>query len=158
MITKDMVVTFHYTLKDDDGNVMDQSQQGQPLAYLHGHKNIIPGLEKNLDGLNSGDKKEITVSAEQGYGNYDANLAFKVEKKHFGAEAVEPGMMAEFETPQGPLVAVITKIEEDMVFLDANHPMAGKTLHFEVEIAEIRDATQEELSHGHPHGPGGHHH
>jgi len=156
MITKDMVVSFNYTLTDESGTTLDQSG-GEPLAYLHGHQNIIPGLENELANLNKGDKKKVTVPPDQGYGTYNAQLRFTLPKTQLGGEP-EVGMMVQMSSPEGSVLATIVGMEDDQVHLDANHPLAGKTLHFDVEITDIRKATAEELEHGHPHGEGGHHH
>lgn len=156
-ITKDMVVSIHYTLKDDEGNTLDQSAN-DPLAYLHGHSNIIPGLENALAELKTGDKKVISVPPEQGYGLYNEQLKFTLPKEQLGGDTPEPGMMVQMTSPEGSALATIVSVDDKQVHLDANHPLAGKTLHFDVTVAEVRPATQEELQHGHPHGPGGHHH
>lgn len=157
-ITKDKVVSMNYTLKDDAGKVLDSSQ-GEPLQYLQGHQNIIPGLERALDGLNVGAKKQVTVKADDGYGQYNPSLKFAVPADSFGGQPPQEGMMVQLSSPEGqPFVAKIVEVSPENVVLDANHPLAGQDLHFDVEITEVRDATQEELAHGHPHGPGGHHH
>ena len=157
MITKDMVVSINYTLKDDAGTTLDQSAE-DPLAYLHGHNNIIPGLESALDSLKKGDTKKVSVAPEQGYGVYNEQLKFSMPKEQLGGEDPQLGMMVQMTSPEGSALATIVGVDEKQVHLDANHPLAGKTLHFDVEIADIRPATAEELQHGHPHGVGGHHH
>lgn len=158
MISDNKVVSMNYTLTDDKGEVLDSSE-GEPLEYLQGHGNIIPGLEKALTGLKTGDKKKIMVSPADGYGVYDPELKLTLEKKQFGRQKPETGMTLELHSDDGHVMqATITSIEGDTVHLDANHPLAGKTLHFDVEISGVRDATKDELEHGHPHGPDGHHH
>lgn len=158
IIAKDMVVSMNYTLKDKQGEVIDASGE-EPLQYLQGHQNIIPGLEAALEGLKPGDKKQVVVPAEQGYGTYNDELKVTIPKAQFNqGEEPEVGMLVQLDSPQGPMMAQIISIEENSVHLDLNHPLAGEELHFEVEIAAIREASQEELAHGHPHGPGGHHH
>jgi FKBP-type peptidyl-prolyl cis-trans isomerase SlyD len=158
MITKDKVVSFQYTLKDNEGNVLDASQD-KPLSYLHGHQNIIPGLENELSGLDVGAKKQVTVAPEQGYGEYRDELKMALPLAQFGARKPEVGMMVQLGTPNGDtMMATIVGIANNQAYLDGNHPLAGQTLHFDVEIVDIRDASSEEISHGHPHGPGGHHH
>lgn len=158
MITADKVVALQYTLRDREGNVLDASN-GQPLEYLHGHNNIIPGLEKVLTGLNIGDKTQATVPPEEGYGVYRPDLQFAIGLEQFGEQQPQPGMMVQLSSEEGDTIAArIVGVENQQVLLDANHPLAGQDLHFEVEVTEIREASQEELAHGHPHGPHGHHH
>lgn len=157
MVTDNKVVALDYTLKDDDGNVLDASK-GDPLHYLHGHQNIVPGLERELTGLKVGDKKQIKVSAEDGYGSYDDKLRFRVPAERFSGRP-EVDMMVELRDRSGQgMVARVAEVGPEGVVLDANHPLAGRNLNFEVEIKEVRDATSDELDHGHAHGPGGHHH
>jgi FKBP-type peptidyl-prolyl cis-trans isomerase SlyD len=158
-IAEDKVVSIHYTLKDAGGTVLDASAGGQPLAYLHGAGNIIPGLESALEGCQTGDKLSVTVEPAEGYGERDERLVQAVPRSAFkGVKELAPGMQFQAQGPQGTRLVVVTQVATDVVTVDANHPLAGQTLHFEVEIAEVRDATSEELEHGHVHGPGGHHH
>jgi FKBP-type peptidyl-prolyl cis-trans isomerase SlyD len=158
-IGEDKVVSIHYTLTDSGGSVLDSSSGNEPLLYLHGAGNIIPGLESALEGKVSGDKLSVTIEPEQGYGTRDERLVQAVPRSAFkGVEQLAPGMQFQAQGPQGTRLVVITQVTSDIVTVDANHPLAGQTLHFEVEITEVRDATAEELEHGHVHGPGGHHH
>lgn len=158
-ICGDKVVTIHYTLKSDGGEVLDASAGGEPLAYLHGFGNVIPGLESALEGKSTGDKLSVTVSPEQGYGLRDEGLVQSVARAAFkGVEQLVPGMRFHAGGSQGSAVVIVTQVEKDLVTVDANHPLAGQTLHFEVEVAGVRDATREELEHGHVHGAGGHDH
>ena len=158
-ITRDSVVSIHYTLKNDSGEVIDSSAGGEPLAYLHGHGNLIPGLERELTGKNPGDKLQVTVPAAEGYGEYDPQLVQRVPRRALkGIADVRVGMRLQAHTPQGPRALTVTQLNGDMVTLDGNHPLAGKNLNFEVEVAAVRGATEEELAHGHVHGAGGHHH
>lgn len=153
-VTDDKVISIKYRLTSDTGEVLDESQD-EPLEYLHGHDNIVPGLEKALDGLDVGAKKKVTVQPEDAYGAYDEDLQMTAELAEFGDDVPEVGMVIELEDDDGEVVeALVTKIEKDLVHLDANDPLAGKTLHFEVEIVDIREATPDELEHGHPHGDG----
>lgn len=154
-ITKDKVAQIHYTLKDAEGKVLDSSEGGDPLNYLHGAGNLIPGMEEGLEGKSQGDKFKLKVTPEKGYGTHDKSLIQKVPRSSFGAGQVEKGM--KFQTNRGQVVTV-TETSLDSVTVDGNHPLAGKILFFDVEVVGIRNATQEELSHGHVHGPGGHHH
>jgi len=158
-ISKDSVVTIHYTLKGDDGKVIDSSEGGDPLTYLHGHGNLVPGLESELEGKNTGDKLTATVKPDQGYGEYDKALVQQIPRRALqGIGNPKVGMRLRSQTPQGPRDFEITRMVGDMVTVDGNHPLAGKNLNFDVDVVEIREATQEELVHGHVHGPGGHHH
>ena len=159
MIIEDKrVVLMDYKLTDNDGNVIDQSEK-EPLAYLHGSGQIIPGLEKELAGKTVGDELKVTVSPEEGYGEFDQSLLTKVEKQHLaGIPNLEVGMQVQGESPEGVAVFTVKEITDTEVTLDANHPLAGQTLNFDVKVVEVREATEEELSHGHAHGVGGAHH
>ncbi|MGL5251699.1 MAG: FKBP-type peptidyl-prolyl cis-trans isomerase [Moraxella sp.] len=159
-INNNQVVQFHYTLKDDEGNIIDQSPEGQPLAYLHGYQNIIPGLEAQLVGKAVGDKFTASVEPADAYGEFDDAAVQEVPRENFqGVDNIQAGMQFQSQTEDGHVMLVTVKdVQDDMVIVDANHPLAGKKLHFDVEIADIREATPEELQHGHAHGAGGHHH
>jgi FKBP-type peptidyl-prolyl cis-trans isomerase SlyD len=156
-IVKGKVVGFSYHLKNSKGTTLDQSEE--PLLYLHGEGNIVPGLERELEGLKDGDSKKVEVSPEDGYGAYDESLVFQVPKAELPPEAeLEIGMEFQTDTADGRMVLFVQEIRENDVVLNGNHPLAGETLHFDVTIRTIRDATAEEKMHGHVHGPGGHHH
>ncbi|QPJ62343.1 MAG: peptidylprolyl isomerase [Candidatus Nitronauta litoralis] len=157
MIADGKVVTLHYTLKDEGGEVIDQSSKEHPFAYIHGAGQIVPGLEKELVGAGTGDKKEVKVTPDEGYGEVNPELEFKVERSNFPADKeLEEGMQFSAEMKDGRQVPfIITKLDGDDVHINGNHPLAGKTLHFSVEVGNIRDATDEEKSHGHVHGEGG---
>jgi len=158
-ITQDQVVSIHYTLRNDAGEIIDRSAEGQPLAYLHGHGNLIPGLERELTGKNTGDRLQVRIAPAEAYGDYDSALVQRVPRRALkGIADVRVGMRLQAQTSQGARAVTVTDISGDMVTLDGNHPLAGKTLNFEVEVAGMRAATGEELSHGHVHGAGGHHH
>ncbi|WKE66690.1 peptidylprolyl isomerase [Gallaecimonas kandeliae] len=158
-ISKDKVVTIHYTLKDDAGTVLDTSAGGEPLVYLHGHGNLIPGLESELEGKAAGDALDVTVAPEHGYGPYHQELVQEVPRSAFqGVDAIEAGMRFTAQTDAGPRTVVVRDVTDETVTVDGNHPLAGQFLHFSVEIVELRDAEEEELAHGHVHGAGGHHH
>jgi FKBP-type peptidyl-prolyl cis-trans isomerase SlyD len=158
-ITQDQIVSIHYTLKDDAGEVIDSSGPGEPLTYLHGHGNLIPGLERELTGKSAGDKLSVMIAPADGYGEYDRELVQRVPRRALkGVPDLKVGMRLQAQTPAGPRPVTVTHLAGDMVTLDGNHPLAGKNLNFEVSITAVRDATEEELSHGHVHGPGGHHH
>lgn len=153
------VVSFHYTLTNDRGEILDSSNGANPLAYLHGAGNIIPGLEKALLGKIAGDKLNVTVAPAEAYGERDARLVQDVPRRAFqGIKDIKAGMSFTAEGPHGPTRVVVTRVSGDMVTVDGNHPLAGETLTFSVEIAEVREASEEEMAHGHVHGAGGHHH
>ena len=152
------VVSFHYTLTNAQGDVLDQSQD-QPMPYLHGAGNIIPGLEKELAGKKVGDKLTVKVPAAEAYGEYHEQLVNDVPREAFqGVDQIEPGMQFQANTPEGVQVITVKAVNGDQVTVDANHPLAGQDLNFDVEIVDVRDATEEESAHGHVHGAGGHHH
>jgi len=158
-ITQDQVVSIHYTLTDDAGEILDHSAEGEPLAYLHGRGNLIPGLERELTGKSAGDKLRVKIPPADGYGEYDAAMVQRVPRRALKEVAdVRVGMRLQAQTAQGARTVTVTQLIGDMITLDGNHPLAGKNLNFEVQVAEVRAATAEELAHGHVHGPGGHHH
>ncbi|HTY51518.1 MAG TPA: peptidylprolyl isomerase [Steroidobacteraceae bacterium] len=158
-IKQDSVVTFHYTLKDDAGAVIDSSDGSQPLAYLHGHGNLVPGLERELTGKSAGDRLSVRVAPADGYGEYDQELVQRIPRRQLrGISKVRVGMKLHAQTAEGPREVTVTQVVGDTVTIDANHPLAGKSLHFDIDITEVRAATQEELAHGHVHGAHGHHH
>jgi FKBP-type peptidyl-prolyl cis-trans isomerase SlyD len=158
-ITADRVVTLHYTLKDDSGAVLDSSAGGEPLAYIQGHGNLVVGLEKALEGKPEGASLAVVVPAAEGYGVRDASLIQRVPKRTLqGAGAIQKGMQFQARTGDGMRLFTVTAVVGDMVTLDGNHPLADQTLHFDVQVVGVREATAEELEHGHVHGAGGHHH
>lgn len=152
-VAQDMVVGIDYTLRLKDGDVVDQSSAGDPLLYLHGHNNIIPGLERELVGLTVGDSKQVSVSPADGYGDYNEDEVETYPRNMFPPE-ITADTVVQLRDPEtdATFQAVITQIEGDDVTLDFNHPLAGQTLHFDVTIASVRAASAEELSHGHVHG------
>lgn len=158
-ISNNCVASIHYTLTNGDGKVIDSSEGQEPLAYLHGAGNIIPGLEKALVGKSVGDKLNVSIPAAEAYGLRDDSMVQELPSNMFsGIEQIEVGMEFHAETEQGLQVVTVTKVEGDTVTIDGNHPLAGVDLTFDVEVTEIRAATDEELTHGHAHGAGGHHH
>ena len=158
-IGKNKVVSLDYTLTNPQGEVLDTSKGGEPLSYLHGVGGIIPGLESALDGKAQGEELTAVVPPEQAYGPRRPDLIEAVPRRAFqGVAEIKPGMEFQANTPQGPRRVVVTAADEQTVTVDANHPLAGVTLHFDVKVVGVRDATPEELAHGHVHGPGGHHH
>lgn len=153
------VVAIHYTLKNDAGETLDTSDGGEPLEYLHGAGNIVPGLENALVGRKLGDSLKVTVPPADAYGERDPRGVQRVPRNAFppGVEIV-PGMPFVADGPDGePMQVWISALENDRVVIDLNHPLAGVTLHFEVTVSALRSATAEEIEHGHPHGPDGHH-
>lgn len=160
-IRDNTVVTFHYTLTGEDGQVIDSSRErGEPMLYLHGAGNIIPGLEKAMEGRAAGDAFQVTVPPDEAYGERQAANVQRVSLKKLGVRAgqLEPGMILNLNTTKGPAQVTVLKVGRFNVDVDANHPLAGVTLNFDVEIVELREATKDEQQHGHAHGPGGHHH
>jgi FKBP-type peptidyl-prolyl cis-trans isomerase SlyD len=159
-IKENSAVSFHYTLTDDDGQTLDSSAGKDPLAYLHGAGNIIPGLESALAGKSVGDSMVVAVTAAEGYGEVQKELIQEVPRDAFqGVDSIEVGMQFEAQTGQGGTVPVtVTAVTDEIVTVDGNHPLAGKNLNFDVSIEDVRDATEEELEHGHVHGVGGHEH
>ncbi len=158
-IAENKVVTLHYTLTDDEGTVIDQSDDGSFL-YLHGASNIIPGLENALTGKASGDELKVTVPPEEGYGERDDARLESVPREMFPADAeIEAGMQFHAEGPGGEMMTVtVAGVEGDTVKIDGNHPLAGVQLNFDVKVIDVRDASAEEVEHGHVHGPDGHQH
>jgi FKBP-type peptidyl-prolyl cis-trans isomerase SlyD len=154
-ISKNKVAAIHYTLRTNEGEIIDSSDGRDPLYYLHGAGNLIIGMEEGLEGKSTGDKFTLKVTPEKGYGELDPSMVQKVPRSAFGDQEVKPGM--KFSTNQGGVVTV-TEVAPDNITVDANHPLAGVELNFEVEVMEVRNASDEELAHGHVHGPGGHHH
>jgi FKBP-type peptidyl-prolyl cis-trans isomerase SlyD len=158
-IKENSVVSFHYTLTGKDGQVIDSSEGNQPLTYLHGVGQIVPGLENALLGKQAGDKMDVEVSAEEGYGEHHEFMVQQVPREAFqGVDEIEPGMQFQAQTPQGAMTVTVTAADETTVTVDGNHPLAGQPLFFAVEIVSVRDASEEEITHGHVHGEGGHHH
>jgi FKBP-type peptidyl-prolyl cis-trans isomerase SlyD len=158
-VQKNKVVAIDYKLTDSKGAMIDSSTNHGPLLYIQGIGNLIPGLEKELEGKKTGDNVKVTIAPKDGYGERNDSLCQVVPRAQFeSTEGLEIGMQFEVETEQGELVVSVTKIEGDEVTVDGNHPLAGVELHFDVTIKEIRDASAEELAHGHVHGEGGHHH
>ncbi len=158
-ITDGKVVHIHYTLTDDAGEVLDSSAGGEPLAYLHGAGNIIPGLEDALEGKQAGDRLSVVIPPEQAYGVHNADLVDTVPLSRFpDPSQVQVGVRFRARVGNTLHVATITDVTGDAVTFDLNHPLAGVTLHFDVAVVDVQDATPEELAHGHVHLPGGHEH
>lgn len=157
-IEKDRAVRFHYTVGEVGQPATESSQGGEPLAILIGHNNIIPGLENAMEGREAGETFSVDVPAAEAYGERREGLTQRIPKKHFGEQRLQPGMQVVLQTNFGPRAVTIEKVGMSVVDVDLNHPMAGKDLHFDIEIVEVREASAEEIEHGHVHGDGGHHH
>ncbi len=158
-ITNDTVVQFNYVLKDEQGEILEQTDTDQPIAYLQGHKNMLAGVEEALADHAKGDSVTVTLAPEQAYGDVLENAEMKIPVKHLqGAKKWKPGMVATVNTEQGQRQVTIVKIGRFMATVDSNHPFAGKTLTFEMEVVDVRAATSSELAHKHAHGAGGHQH
>jgi len=158
-ISKHKAVAIEYTLTNDSGEVLDTSEGQDPLSYLHGAGNLISGLEQALEGKATGDELKVTVSPEDAYGERMDELVQKVPRDRFeGADELEVGMRFQASSDRGDTLVTITEVSDDEVTVDGNHPLAGQTLHFDVKIVDVRDASEEEIDHGHIHGPGGHDH
>jgi FKBP-type peptidyl-prolyl cis-trans isomerase SlyD len=159
-VGKGSVVGIDYSLHLGDGKVIDQSEPGSPLSYLHGEGQIVPGLERAIEGMAVGDSKKVVVAPEDGYGTHDPGGVHEVPRDAFPPGLTpEVGMQLTARGPQGEAVPfTVHQVRDDAVVVDLNHPLAGKTLHFEITVKDVRDATPEEKEHGHTHGPEGHHH
>tara|TARA_Y100000588_G_scaffold316329_1_gene344863 strand:- start:96 stop:659 length:564 start_codon:yes stop_codon:yes gene_type:complete len=158
-IAKNKVVVMEYTLTGSDGTVLDTSDGQEPLAYIQGIGSIIPGLEVALEGKTAGYQRQVTVQPENAYGVRDDSLMQTISREQFeGVDDLEVGMQFEAKDDEGEQIVTVVKLEDETVTVDGNHPLAGEILNFNVNVVDVRDATPEELEHGHVHGLGGHHH
>lgn len=159
-ISKDKVVSIDYTLTDPQGQVLDTSDGRGPLVYMQGAGNLIKGLERELEGKTAGTQMKVTISPEDAYGERNDQMVQSVPRSAFqGIDKIEPGMQFQGQTPSGQRTMVrVIEVSGDEVKIDANHPLAGVALTFNVTVREVREATEDEKAHGHAHGPGGHHH
>jgi FKBP-type peptidyl-prolyl cis-trans isomerase SlyD len=158
-IANGMVVSIDYTLHLGDGEIVDSSEEGEPLQYVHGVGQIVAGLERALLGLEKDARTQVVVTPGDAYGEHDPAGVQEVPKQDFGDELPELGRPYPARGPEGEMVPFVVKeIREDVIVVDLNHPLAGRTLHFDVAVVGVREASPEELQHGHAHGPGGHHH
>jgi len=156
LIADKKVASFHYTLSNEQGEQIESSRERQPMSYLHGARNIIPGLEKALAGKAAGEQFQVTIPPEEAYGERRADQVQRVPAKHFrDARQLKPGRLVSIQTRRGPVQATVVKVGRFNIDVDTNHPLAGQTLTFDVEVVGVRDATAEEIAHGHVHGPGG---
>ena len=153
------VVKFHYTVRDLQGDEIDSSREREPIAILLGHGSLIPGVENAIKGRDAGERFEVNVAPDEGYGPRRPELTQRIAKKYFrNPDALRPGMQTTLQSNEGQRTVTVTKVGSSVIDVDLNHPLAGKDLVFDIEIAEVRQATDEELAHGHVHGEGGHHH
>ena len=153
------IVRFHYDLADEAGQPIESSREREPMAILYGAGNVIPGIEKAIEGRRAGERLQVTVPPAEGYGERREGLTQRVPKKFFNeARKLRPGDSTVLGSNQGPRVVTVLKIGETVIDVDLNHPMAGRTLCFDIEIIEAREASAEEIAHGHAHEPGGHAH
>ncbi len=158
-IAENSVVKIDYTLTDNDGKVIDSSKDADPLTYLQGAGNIIPGLEEALLGKETGDEVTASIEPEKAYGERVEEMSQQVPRELFaGIDNIEPGMQFQSETDEGPVMVTVVEVADDTVTVDGNHPLAGVHLNFAVTVRDVREATAEEIEHGHVHGEGGHHH
>ncbi len=158
-VAENTVVVIDYTLTDNDGSVIDSSEGAGPLSYLHGAGNIIPGLEEALMGKEAGEEVKASIEPAKAYGDRHEQLKQEVPRELFsGVDNVEVGMQFQSETEQGPVLVTVVEVKDETVTVDGNHPLAGVNLNFDVTIREVREASEEELEHGHVHGEGGHQH
>jgi len=158
-IADETAVLIHYSVTSDSGDILDSSSGEEPLAYIHGQGDLVPGLEKALLGKVAGDRIQVVVSPGEGYGEHDPDKIQIVPRDAFDEDTqLEPGMRFQAESDEGDVMVEVTAVQGDEVTVDANHPFAGKTLHFDVQVVAVREATEEELAHGHIHGPEGHDH
>lgn len=157
-IENNTVVRFHYSVSEPGQPVSETSFERDPIAILVGHGNIIPGMEQALLGREAGERFEVTLPPEQAYGVREDGRTQRLPKKHFGNLRLQPGQQVTLDTRFGPRPVTIDKVGVSVVDVDLNHPMAGKTLHFDIEIVEVRAASETEIAHKHAHGDGGHAH
>ena len=152
------VVSIDYTLKSDAGDVLDTSEGREPLVYLHGAGNLVPGLEKALEGHVAGDNLEVSLPPAEAYGDRDDKMVRNLPLRKIADKKPQVGRRYRAQLDDGMAVVLVTGLRGDYATVDANHPLAGMTLHFQVKVVEIREATAEEMTHGHVHGAGDHHH
>lgn len=151
LVAKNKVVSFLYTVTDDNGKVLDKTEKGNPFSYLHGAGQIIPGLEKEMEGKNINDHFSVHVNANDAYGSYDNSLVMKLDRSYFGSEHLEKGLQLQIQSQDGIHIVTVVDFTDNEVTIDANHPLAGINLNFDIEIKDVRDASEEEIAHGHAH-------
>jgi FKBP-type peptidyl-prolyl cis-trans isomerase SlyD len=154
-VSDDHVVSIHYTLTNEKGETLDSSIGAEPLIFIQGKKHIIPGLEDALTGKETGEKLKVTIPPEKAYGPRNDEMVQAIPRAEFGEnEQIDPGMQFQADTDNGPVILTVVEVKDEEVVVDGNHPLSGITLCFDVEVVEVREATEEELSEGHVHGPG----
>lgn len=163
LIEKNMVVTFHYRVSESGREALEDSRGGEPLVYLHGYGGMIPGVEEALTGKQAGEHVTVSVPPEKGYGPRNEDAVQRISKSHVlnapkGKVKFEPGMLVQVNTPRGPRSVIVLKVGMTTLDVDANHPLAGRTLDFDIDVVDVREASEEEVAHGHAHGVGGHDH
>ena len=157
-VQKNTIVTIKYTLTDESGNMIESSEDQEPFTYLHGTGNVIPGLEASLEGKSAGEAIRVSIPPEDAYGEWDEAKVLEIPKEQFsGVDEIKAGMQFSVHSSAGEQIVTVSKVEGEKVMVDANHPLAGKTLNFDVNVVDVRNATQEEIQHGHAHGAHGHH-
>ncbi len=157
-IQKNTIVTINYTLTDESGTKIESSEGQEPFSYLHGTGNVIPGLEASLEGKSAGESVRVTIPPEEAYGEWDEAKVLEIPKEQFsGVDEIKAGMEFSVHSSAGEQIVTVSKVEGNTVMVDANHPLAGKTLNFDVKVVEVRTATDDEIQHGHAHGDGGAH-
>lgn len=157
-VSAQSVVSIHYTLTDNTGTVLDSSSGREPLSYIQGLGHLILGMEEGLEGKAAGDRFQLKIAPEKGYGVRNEEMIQQVPLSAFGGQEIKPGMQFEAGTEEQRFLVTVTEVGTETVTVDGNHPLAGVELNFDIEVMSVREATGEELSHGHVHGPGGHHH
>lgn len=157
-ISTNKVVSIHYTLTNNEGDVLDTSSGREPLNYIQGIGALIQGMEEGLEGKKMGDKFQLKIAPEKGYGALQMEMIQQVPISAFGGQMVSPGMQFEAGSEEQRFLVTVKEVTDEFVTIDGNHPLAGVELNFDVEVLEVREATTDELAHGHVHGPGGHHH
>lgn len=158
-VAKEKVVSIHYKLTNNDGEVLDSSEGREPLNYIQGMNNLIPGLENALEGKTTGDKFDVTIPPAEAYGERREDGVQPIPRTAFGEiQEIQPGQQFQMNSENGPVLITVVDVKDEEVVVDTNHPLAGETLNFEVEVMKVRDASAEEIEHGHVHGEGGHHH
>ncbi len=159
-VARDCVVSFHYELFDAGGEALESSRRREPVLILHGHGNVLPGVEAALLGRSPGERFEVTLAPGEAYGERREDARRRVSKKHLAGNTkrLAPGMQAGLRTAEGLRPVTVVKVGSSVVDVDLNHPLAGRSLRFDIEVVALRAASPEELAHGHVHGPGGHHH
>lgn len=159
LVAKDRVITVRYAIRGADGTEVESNREGEPFVSLHGHGSLLPAIETALDGKASGERLNFTLTPDQAFGEHRSDFTQRISKKYLpNPNRLKPGEQTTLQTREGPRTVTVIKVGGKVVDIDLNHPLAGQTLEFDIELVSVREATAEELAHGHAHGPGGHHH